>query len=66
MAGMNDHYHISMNGNLKYKLKERANKEGLHLSELIRIIFWDWLRKDIEASHFKRIEEKLDKLLKKR
>lgn len=65
MAGMNEHYHLAMNSNLKGKLQQKADEEGIFLSELIRIIFWDWLRKDKTINYLKKIEEKLDKILKK-
>lgn len=66
MAGNNSHYHLSLKTEFMEKLKKQAKEEGLFLSELIRIIFWNWLRKDTEINYFKKIDEKLDKLLGKK
>jgi len=65
MAGMNEHYHLSMKSELKKQLKEKADKEGISLAELIRRIFYNKLQEYNIQDSLKRIEEKLDKILKK-
>ena len=65
MAGKNSHYHLSMKTELKEQLQAKADKEGIFLSELIRKIFYDKIKKYNLEDALKRIEEKLDKILQK-
>jgi len=65
MAGNNSHYHLSMPTGLKKKLQEKADKEGIFLSELIRKIFHNQIKKQNFKDTLNRIEKKLDKILQK-
>lgn len=65
MAGMNEHYHLSLGSELKSKLKQKAHEKGIPLSHFIRQMFLEKTKEYNFEDSLKRIEEKLDKLLKK-
>ena len=46
MTLLNKSYHLKMQTELYKKLKERANKEGIDLSILIRTFLWEGIRKE--------------------
>ena len=46
MAGMTKSYHLKMKENLYIKLKDRADKEGIDLSFLIRRFLWEGIRQE--------------------
>ncbi|MDO8623319.1 MAG: hypothetical protein Q7R52_03660 [archaeon] len=56
---MNKSYHLKMKSELYIKLKERADKEGIDLSVLIRTFLWERIKEEeLKEFEFNKIPNK--------